>query len=72
MTTLLERASAGASKLPIAEQKLLASRFMAELSSDNEFDRKISGSAGKLATLAAEGLEEHRAGLTEELDAEQL
>ncbi len=72
MTELLERAFAEASKLSPAEQEVLASRLLAELTAEVEFDRKIAGSADKLAKLALEALEEHRAGLTEELDPDRL
>ena len=72
MTTLLERAFAEASKLSAVEQDLLASRLLAELAADDDFDRKIARSTDKLAQLAAEALAEHRAGLTEELDPDRL
>jgi hypothetical protein len=72
MTTLLERAFAEAAKLPAAEQEVLASRLLAELAVEDDFDRAISGSIGKLAKLAAEALAEHHAGLTEELDPDRL
>lgn len=72
MTELLERAFAEASKLSPAEQEVLASRLLAELAADDEFDREIAGSADRLAKLASEALEEHRAGLTEELDPDRL
>ena len=72
MTTLLERAFAEAAKRPEAEQELLASRLLAELSAEDDFDRAITSSADKLARLAAEALAEHRAGLTEELDPDRL
>ena len=72
MTELLERAFAEASKLSDAEQELLASRLLAELAAEDEFDRKIAGTAHKLAGLAREALVEHRAGLTEELDPDRL
>ena len=68
MTTLLEQAFAEAAKRPAAEQELLASWLLAELAAEDDFDRKIAKSTDKLAILAAEALEEHRAGLTEELD----
>jgi hypothetical protein len=71
MTKLLERAFAEASKLPDAEQELLAARLLAELAAEDDFDRKIASSADKLARLAAEALNEHRAGLTEDLDPDQ-
>ena len=72
MTTLLERAFDEASKLPDAEQDVLASRLLAELAAEDAFDRAIAGSADKLARLAAEALAEHHAGLTEELDPDRL
>jgi hypothetical protein len=72
MTTLLQQAFTEAAKLPTPEQDLLASRLLAELAVENDFDEAISRSSGKLADLAREALDEHRAGLTEELDPEQL
>ena len=72
MTTLLQQAFAEASKLPMAEQDLLASRLLAELRAEDEFDRAIAASADKLASLAREALAEHRAGLTEEMDPDRL
>jgi hypothetical protein len=72
MTTLLEKAFAEAAKLPPAEQNVLASRLLAELGDEDEFDRAIAASSGKLASLAREALAEHRAGLSEELDPERL
>lgn len=72
MTTLLQQAFVEASKLSPAEQDLLASRLLAELAAEDDFDRAIAGSANKLAHLATEALAEHRAGMTEELDPERL
>jgi hypothetical protein len=72
MTTLLEQAFAKAAALPPAEQDVLAARLLAELADEDEFDRVIAASSGKLAQLAREALEEHRAGLTEELDPDRL
>jgi hypothetical protein len=68
MTKLLEKAFAEAAKLPEREQEVLASRLLAELGAEDEFDRAIAGSTEKLAKLAREALEEHRAGKTEPLD----
>jgi len=70
MTTLLQRAFDEAAKLSGAEQDLLASRLLAELQAEDAFDRTIAASAEKMATLAADALREHRAGLTQELDPE--
>lgn len=72
MTTLLQQAFVEASKLSPAEQDLLASRLLAELAAEDDFDRAIARSAGKLAGLASEALAEHRAGMTKELDPERL
>ena len=71
MTELLERAFAKASKLSDAEQEVLASRLLAELVAEDEFDRKIAASADKLTLLAEEALQEHRAGQTVELDPDR-
>jgi hypothetical protein len=72
MTKLLEQAFAEAAKLSAAEQELLASRLLAELAAEDEFDRTIARTSDKLARLAEEALAEHRAGLTEELDPDRL
>jgi hypothetical protein len=72
MTKLLEKAFAEAGRLSPAEQDLLASRLLAELADEDEFDRAISTSADKLASLAKEALAEHRAGQTQELDPDRL
>ncbi len=72
MVTRLEQAFARAAELPAPGQELLASRLLAELAAEDDFDRALARSGDKLAHLAAEALDEHRAGLTEELDPEQL
>ncbi len=72
MTTLLQQAFAEAGKLPQAEQDLLASRLLAELAAEDDFDRAIDRSSDKLVALAQEALAQHRSGQTEELDAERL
>jgi len=68
MTTLLQKAFAEAAKLPTADQDLLASWLLAELSAEDEFDRLIERTSGKLAGLARQALAEHRAGDTNELE----
>ncbi|CAN5253209.1 hypothetical protein BH10PLA2_BH10PLA2_32490 [soil metagenome] len=72
MTSLLERAFAEAAKRSVAEQELLASRLLAELAVEDEFDKAIARSTDKLARLADEALAEHRAGSSVPLDPEQL
>lgn len=70
--TLPERAFLEAEKPNAEVQDLLASRVLAELDPENDFDRSIAKSSDKLARLAAEALAELRAGQTEELDLDQL
>jgi hypothetical protein len=72
MTALLQKAIDAIAKLPAEEQDLLARRLLAELGEEDDFDRAIGNSSGRLAGLARAALEEHRAGLTEELDPERL
>ena len=72
MTTLLEHAFAKAATLPAAEQDVLASRLLAELADEDDFDRAIAATSDKLAVLARQALAEHQAGLTEELDPDSL
>jgi hypothetical protein len=71
VTTLLQQAFAEAAKLPAAEQDLLASRLLAELEAEDDFDRAVARSSDMLARLATEALAEHRAGRTEPLDPER-
>jgi hypothetical protein len=42
------------------------------LGDEDDFDRAIASSADKLAILARQALAEHRAGLTQELDPDNL
>jgi hypothetical protein len=72
VTTLLQEAFAKAAALSPEEQDVLASRLLAELSKEDEFDRAIAASGDKLARLAREALEEYHAGDTEDLDPGRL
>jgi hypothetical protein len=71
VTALLQKAFDEASKLPSAEQDLLASRLLAELASEDKFDRAIAGTVHKLTGLATAALAEHAAGQPQDLDSEQ-
>ncbi len=51
MTTLLEQAFAQAAQLPTPEQELPASRLLAELAAEDDFDRALARSGDKLARL---------------------
>jgi len=64
MTPLLEQASLEAAKLSSAEQDLLASRVLVELTDADKFDQAVAASAGKLVSLANAALAEHRASQT--------
>ncbi len=68
MTTLLQQAFEAAAKLPAEEQDVLASRLLAELAAEDDFDRAITASGKKLVALAAAALAEHRAGETRHMD----
>jgi hypothetical protein len=72
MTHLLQQAFSEASKLTEAEQNVLAARLLDELAAEDDFDRKIAATTDKLSKMAKEALDEHRRGLTEELDPDQL
>lgn len=67
MTTLLAYAFAKAATLTAAGQEVLASRLLAELAGEDDFDRAIAATSDKLAILARQALAEHAAGLTQEL-----
>ena len=72
MTTLLERAFAEAAKLPEAEQEVLASRLLAELNAEDDFDQAIAESCAEARANGDRRSAEHHAGLTEELDPDRL
>ena len=68
MTPLLQQAFTAVAALPAFEQDALATRLLAELAAEDEFDRSLTQSGGRLSGLAAEALAEYRAGATLELD----
>ena len=72
MTRLLERAFAEVSKLPEEAQDRVAAQLLDELADEAKWDAAFAASADKLEKLAAEALEEYRAGRTEELGFDQL
>jgi hypothetical protein len=72
MTKSLQQAFSEAAKLPIVEQDLLASRLLAEIAAEDDFDRAIMETSHKLAQMANEAIAEFRAGLAEELDPDRL
>lgn len=72
MTKLLERVFKEAEKLPKKEQDVLARALLDELASERRWDELFTGSQDLLEQLAAEAVEEHRAGRTKELDPDKL
>ena len=73
MTKLLEQAFAEAAKLPPEAQDALAQLLLEDLKGERKWGRSFGPSEGeRLATLADEALEEHRAGRTRALDPSEL
>jgi hypothetical protein len=72
MTKLLEKAFAEASKLPKQAQDRIAAHLLQELADDAKWDASFGASASQLERMAAEALEEYRAGRTEELGFDEL
>jgi len=58
MTTLLEQAFNIASRLPIPEQDKLGSRWIAEVNSEQRWEKLFSKSQDVLSKLAAEALDD--------------
>ena len=67
MTKALEKAFAKAARLPARDQNALARWLVAELESETRWTKAFRRSADRLADLADEALEEHRAGRTRRL-----
>ena len=72
MTALLEKAVSKAASLPNDQQDALASLLLDEIEDDARWDASFAKSKGALSALAAEAMEEHRAGETEDLDPDTL
>ncbi len=70
--TKLELAFAEATKLPPKEQDRLADWLLAELSSERRWDQRFAESQDVLEILAAEAIDEHNQGQTQELDPEKI
>ena len=68
MTDLLERAFAEASKLTPEQQDQLARWLLDEIADDEAWDRQFAATRDRLDALACEALEEHRSGLTEDIE----
>ena len=72
MTELLKKAFEQAEELPREEQDAFARWLLGELASEKRWSEAFAASQARLADLANEALEEHRAGQTEPLDPDRL
>ena len=72
VTKLLQQAFDEATKLSEKEQNALAALLLSEIDSERQWDEAFAGSQEALLRLAQEALVEHRAGLTQDLDPDQL
>lgn len=72
MTKLLEKAIQETQKLSEAEQDSIAAIILEELEGEKLWDEKFAASHDVLRKMAAEALEEHRAGKTLPLDPDDL
>ncbi len=72
MTKLLEQAFTQASQFSEVEQNLLAKWILAELDSEQRWNRTFAHSEDLLSQLADEALAEHKAGKTKRLEPDSL
>lgn len=72
MTKLLERAIEEAQKLPDSDQDAIAALILEEIQDEARWDQAFTRSQDALAKLAAEAMEEDRAGKTRELNPDTL
>ena len=72
MTKLLEQAFTQASKFSEVEQNLLAKWILAEIDSEQRWNKAFARSEDLLSQLADEALAEHKAGKTKRLDENSL
>ncbi len=68
MTQAFTTAVAEATKLPPAEQDVLAAIMLDEIASEHRWSQSFAKSEGVLEKLASEALAEFRAGKTKPLD----
>lgn len=72
MTKLLKKAVAEVEKLPEEAQDRIAAQLLQELADDARWSSQCAASSNQLERLAAEALEDYRAGRTEELGFDEL
>ena len=72
MTTLLEKAVSKASALPEEQQDALAQILLDEMADEARWDASFARSQDLLAGMAAEAMEEYRAGETRDFNPDKL
>lgn len=72
MTKLLDQTFAEAANLPESIQDRLAASWLQDVADEAKWAESFEASAAKLEEMAADALEEYRAGRTEELGFDQL
>lgn len=72
MTQLLQKAVDAAALLTAAEQDTIAQVVLEEIESEQQWDELFTRSHDMLERMADEALAEHAAGLTTELDPDQI
>ena len=72
MTALFEKAVSKVSELPDEQQDALATLLLEEIEDEARWDAAFAGSQDLLSQMAAEAMEEHRAGRTRDLDPDTL
>lgn len=72
MTDLLEKAFAEAAQLPEKDQDSFGAWILAELASEQRWEKAFARSTDRLLELASEALREHAQGKTRELDPDGL
>ncbi len=72
MTDLLKKAFDAASRLPEDEQDAVAEWLLAELASEEEWEKRLAGTQSALSALAREARDEHEKGETKDLNPDSL
>lgn len=72
MTDLLKEAFDAASRLSEDEQDAVAEWLLAELASEEGWEKRFAETQGALSSLVREALDEHERGETEELNSGSL
>lgn len=72
MTHLLKQVFAEVARLPESEQDAFAALMLEELKSEERWNKAFASSQETLSNLAAEALQDYRAGISSPLDPDSL